>query len=139
MFIWLYIPRKRLFSTPHWIKYVIRKSVFCISKWIPFLCVRPDARYVRVKKLYIYTFYTFTVSGALLRGNGFRWKLTHKWIHCRRKFDSKLNSLVPSVQTLFFFIRPHNTSNTTRQSKHRSLDVSFESNWLFVPTSLRTF
>lgn len=88
--------------------------------------------------IYICLLYTFTVSDALyiLEGNGFRWKLTHKWIHCRRKLDLKINpSTIPSFMLpphlfstgtnfiLFHSIRACNTSNTTWQSKHRSIDI----------------
>jgi len=83
--------------------------------------------YIQYKCVYVcvYTFYTFTVSGTLLGGNGFRWKLTHKWIHCRRKLDSKINPCArpcPPPRLTFILFRPStcNTSNTTRQSKHRS-------------------
>lgn len=141
------VPRKRLFSALdkicHSEELFLHFKIDSISMRSPrcTLCESGKKKKKRERKLYIRasacarycTFYTFTVSGALLEGNGFRWKLTHKWIHCRRKLDSKIT---PQPARARFF---YSSVRAIPQIPLDNLNIALDVFWKQLATSLGTF
>lgn len=61
------VPQQRLFSTLHWIKYVIRKSFFCTSNRFHFYAFALEHVMCKKKTIHLYLLYVYRFPCTILK------------------------------------------------------------------------